>query len=98
MLPNFHGSINGSHLLIPFDLEAEFGLVNDDICNGRLSHVLLLSASWILENGQYVTEISSLYICRTRTHPGRGVSGLPASNAEEEIISNHYMGVFITSS
>ena len=85
-------------MLIQFDLETGFGLVSDDICNGRLSHALLFRASWVLGSGQYLTEISSLYIWRTRTHPGRGVSGLSTSDAEEETISNHYMGFFITSS
>ena len=89
MLPNFHSSINGSHLLILLDLEAEFGLVSDDICNVSLSHDQLFSANWISGNGQYATEISRLNICRTKMHPGPNVSGLPASNAVSEIIRDH---------
>ena len=70
VLPNRHSNINGSHVLAPLDLETEFGLVSDDICNASLSHDQLFSANWISGNGQYAKEISRLHICRARTHPG----------------------------
>ena len=45
VLPNRDSSIKGSHVLIPLDLETEFGQVSDDICNASLSLDQLFSAN-----------------------------------------------------
>ena len=86
--PNFKGSILGTMILSPLDLEEKFGLIGGDIMHGQMTLDQMWAARPLLNYGDYRGPLKSLYMCGSGTHPGGGVTGLPGRNAAREILKD----------
>lgn len=76
----------GIEILVPEDLEREFGLAGGNIFHGALSLGKLFSLRPVRGMADYRTPIPGLYLCGSGTHPGGGVTGAPGYNAAREIL------------
>jgi phytoene dehydrogenase-like protein len=84
--PNLKQSILGRRIITPFDLEQTYGLSGGQIHHGEMSVDQLFAFRPLIGWARYRTPIDGLYLCGAGTHPGGGVTGMPAMNAAREII------------
>ncbi len=84
--PDLQSLISHSHVLTPHDLEREYGLTEGNLHHGELMLDQFLFMRPVPGWAQYRTPIDGLWLCGPGTHPGGGVSGLPARNAAREIL------------
>src|SRR5205823_14813367 len=75
-------------LIIPLDLEQNYGLTGGHIFHGELALDQLFIMRPMLGWARYKTPIRGLYMCGSGTHPGGGLSGTSGMNAAREIIKD----------
>ncbi len=83
--PNFARAVVGRQVLLPLDLEREFGLTGGDIFHGALHPDQLYSLRPAVGHADYRMPVAGLYLCGSGAHPGGGVTGAPGHNAAREI-------------
>jgi phytoene dehydrogenase-like protein len=84
--PGLRRLVVGSQVLTPRDLEDTYGITGGHPGHGEPSLDQLFLSRPLLGWGRYRAPVPGLYLCGAGTHPGGGVTGLPASNAAREIL------------
>jgi phytoene dehydrogenase-like protein len=84
--PGLRRLVVGSQVLSPRDLEDTYGITGGHPGHGEPSLDQLFLSRPLLGWGRYRAPVPGLYLCGAGTHPGGGVTGLPASNAAREIL------------
>ncbi len=79
--PGIGKSLVGSELLSPVDLEKLYNMPGGHWHHGELQADQMAMMRPIHAASRYATPIKGLYLCGAGSHPGGGVSGLPALNA-----------------
>ncbi len=83
--PNVPEAVEEMEVLSPPDLEERYGLLGGNIFHGEMSLDQLFSLRPIPGYADYRTPIGGLYLCGSGTHPGGGVTGIPARNCARVI-------------
>lgn len=86
--PNFKDLVVARQVLTPADLESSYGLTGGHVLHGETTIDQFFAFRPLLGWAQYRTPIEALYLCGAGTHPGGGVTGLPALNASREILKD----------
>jgi phytoene dehydrogenase-like protein len=84
--PGLRRLLVGSQVLTPRDLEETYGITGGHPGHGEPSLDQLFVSRPLLGWARYRAPVPGLYLCGAGTHPGGGVTGLPASNAAREIL------------
>lgn len=84
--PGIKGMVLHRQVLVPPDLECEYGLASGDIFHGQMSLDQLLFMRPVPGYPAYHTPIKNLYLCGSGSHPGGGVTGAPGYNASKEVL------------
>jgi phytoene dehydrogenase-like protein len=84
--PGLRGSIEGTQVLTPVDLERSYGLPGGHIYHGEPALDQLFTMRPLLGWSNYTTPIANLFLCGSGTHPGGGVTGASGQNAAREIL------------
>ncbi len=83
--PGFPDLVEEIQVIGPADLERDYGLVGGSIFQGEMSLDQMFSLRPIPGYADYRTPIDGLYLCGAGTHPGGGVTGIPARNCVKVI-------------
>ena len=86
--PGFSQSVEHVEVLAPPDLESRFGLIGGNIMQGEMSVDQMFSFRPIPDYGDYRSPIHGVYLCGSGTHPGGGVSGIPARNCAQVVLKD----------
>ena len=86
--PGFANSIEHMEVLAPPDLEERFGLIGGNIMQGEMSVNQMFSFRPIPDYADYRSPVEGFYLCGSGTHPGGGVSGIPARNCAKVVASD----------
>ena len=84
--PGLRKLIVGRQVLLPRDIETEFGVTGGHPLHGEPSLDQLFVTRPILGMARYRAPLAGLYLCGAGTHPGGGVTGAPGANAAAEIL------------
>lgn len=84
--PGLRGLITQAELLMPYDIEARFGMVGGNWHHGELSVEQMLFLRPLPGISQYSTPIKGLWLASAGSHPGGGISGAAGWNAAERIL------------
>ncbi len=90
--PGFEASVEHVEVLAPPDIEDRYGLIGGNIMQGEMSIDQMFSFRPIPGYGDYRTPIAGLYMCGGGTHPGGGVSGVPARNCAQVVSRDRKWG------
>lgn len=85
--PGIGARVVGSEVLAPPDIEARFGIPGGHWHHGELAIDQMFMLRPVPALAQYATPVEGLYLCGAGSHPGGGVSGLPAMNAVGRILA-----------
>ena len=85
-VPDVADHVVGKQVMVPPDLEAEYGLVGGNIHHGEHALDQLLVRP-IPECIGYKTPIPGLLLCGSGSHPGGGLTCAPGLLAADEILS-----------
>jgi phytoene dehydrogenase-like protein len=83
--PGFASGVEHMEVLAPPDIEARYGLIGGNIMQGEMAVDQMFCFRPIPDYADYRTPIASLYMCGGGTHPGGGVSGVPARNCAQTV-------------
>ncbi len=86
MAPNFESLIEHRHILGPYEMEQEYGLIGGNIMHGDLQLDQMFSWRPHSRYSDYRSPVHGFYLCGAGTHPGGGVSGASGHNASREIL------------
>jgi phytoene dehydrogenase-like protein len=84
--PGIRGLIGHAELLMPYDIEARYGMVGGNWHHGELSVEQMLFMRPVIGAAQYETPLEGLWLASAGNHPGGGISGASGWNAAERII------------
>ena len=84
--PGIGALISHAELLMPYDIEARYGLIGGNWHHGELSVEQMLFLRPFPGIAQYQTPIAGLWLAGAGCHPGGGISGAAGWNAAERII------------
>ncbi len=84
--PDIASRIEASELLIPEDIEEEFGITGGHWHHGELTLDQFLFVRPVSAAAQYAMPLDGLFLCGAGTHPGGGVSGAAGRNAARTIM------------
>ena len=86
LAPGFKGRVLASEVLIPHDLETQFGLSGGQWHHGEvtLDQMFFLRPAGGFQ--RYRMPIPGLWLCGAGAHPGGNLSGAPGANAAREIL------------
>lgn len=84
--PGIRALVTHAELLMPYDIEARYGLVGGNWHHGELSVEQMLFNRPVAGIAQYATPIEGLWLAGAGCHPGGGISGAAGWNAAERII------------
>jgi len=84
--PNLKDLISDLEVLVPPDLEAEFGLTQGDYFQGVPGIDQLFFNRPLPALSNYAMPIDRLYLCGSSAHPGNAVTGMPGALAAEAAI------------
>lgn len=84
--PGIGALISHAELLMPYDIEARYGLIGGNWHHGELSVEQMLFLRPVPGIAQYETPIAGLWLAGAGCHPGGGISGAAGWNAAERII------------
>jgi len=84
--PDFPDLVVGHQVLLPADLEDQYGLSGGHLLHGEPALDQLFAWRPLMSCAQYRTPIRNLYLCGSGTHPGGVVSGASGCNATREIL------------
>jgi phytoene dehydrogenase-like protein len=79
--PGIGGLVEGAELLMPYDIEARYGLAGGQWHAGELSVEQMLFLRPLPGIAQYRGPVPGLWLASAGCHPGGGVSGTPGWNA-----------------
>ena len=77
-----------AELLMPSDLEQNFGLVGGNWHHGELAVERMLFLRPLIGVSQYATPLEGLWLAGSGSHPGGGVSGAAGWNAAERFLAS----------
>jgi phytoene dehydrogenase-like protein len=86
--PGLRSLVLGKQVLLPRDLEAEYGMTGGHPLHGEPSLDQLFLTRPLLGLARYRAPLAGLYLCGAGTHPGGGVTGGPGANAAAEILKD----------
>ncbi len=84
--PGIGSLVRHAELLMPYDIEAKYGMVGGNWHHGELSVEQMLFLRPMAGVAQYSTPIKGLWLAGAGSHPGGGISGASGWNAAERII------------
>ena len=84
--PGIRAQIQHAELLMPYDIEARYGMVGGNWHHGELAVEQMLFLRPLPEAAQYSTAIPGLWLAGAGNHPGGGITGAAGWNAAERII------------
>ena len=84
--PGIRALIQNAELLMPYDIEARYGMVGGNWHHGELAVEQMLFLRPLPEAAQYSTPVPGLWLAGAGNHPGGGVSGAAGWNAAERIL------------
>jgi phytoene dehydrogenase-like protein len=84
--PGIGALITHAELLMPYDIEARFGMIGGNWHHGELSVEQMLFARPLPGIAQYETPIAGLWLAGAGCHPGGGISGAAGWNAAGRIL------------
>ncbi len=84
--PGLRRSIVASELLLPADLEREFGMTGGHWHHGEFALDQALMLRPVPGAAQYAMPVGGLYLCGAGCHPGGGVMGCAGRNAAQAVI------------
>jgi phytoene dehydrogenase-like protein len=84
--PGLRGLICGAELLVPPDIEEEFGINGGHWHHGELALDQFLMLRPVPGAAQYAMPVAGLYLCGAGCHPGGGVMGSAGRNAAQVIL------------
>jgi len=90
--PGFANSVEHIEVLAPADIEKKFGLIGGNIMQGEMSVNQMFSFRPIPDYGDYRSPVAGFYLCGSGTHPGGGVSGIPARNCSQVVLQDRRRG------
>lgn len=79
--PGIKSSVIASELLAPPDIEKRCNMTGGHWHHGELQADQMAMMRPVPTAARYATPINNLYLCGAGSHPGGGISGLPALNA-----------------
>jgi phytoene dehydrogenase-like protein len=86
--PGFGNSVIHKQILVPQDLERMFDLPAGHVHHGELSIDQIFFRRPVARYADYRSPIPGLYQCGASTHPGGGVTGVPAHNAARIVLKD----------
>lgn len=86
-MPGLGGHVTASELLLPPDLEREFGMTGGHWHHAELSFDQFLFVRPVPGAAQYQLPLEGLYLCGAGAHPGGGVTGAAGRNAADAILA-----------
>jgi phytoene dehydrogenase-like protein len=84
--PGLRAMILHAELLMPYDIEARFGMVGGNWHHGELAVEQMLFLRPLPEAAQYSTPLPGLWLAGAGNHPGGGITGAAGWNAAERIL------------
>ncbi len=84
--PGIRGLTAHAEMLMPYDIEARYGMTGGNWHHGELAVEQMLFLRPMAGIAQYSTPIEGLWLAGAGSHPGGGISGAPGWNAAERII------------
>ncbi len=84
--PGIRDMIAHAELLMPYDIEARFGMVGGNWHHGELAVEQMLFLRPLPEAAQYSTPLPGLWLAGAGNHPGGGITGAAGWNAAERIL------------
>lgn len=84
--PGIRGMIAHAELLMPYDIEARYGMAGGNWHHGELAVEQMLFLRPLPEAAQYATPLPGLWLAGAGNHPGGGITGAAGWNAAERII------------
>ena len=84
--PRIKSSVIASELVAPPDIEARCNMTGGHWHHGELQADQMAMMRPVATAARYATPIKGLYLCGAGSHPGGGVSGLPAYNAVQTFL------------
>ena len=84
--PGIRARVAHAELLMPYDIEARFGMQGGNWHHGELSVEQMLFLRPLAELAQYRTPIDGLWLAGAGSHPGGGISGAAGWNAAEALL------------
>lgn len=88
--PGFKDSVEHMEVLAPPDLQERYGLIGGNIMHGEMSVNQMFSFRPIPDYGDYRSPVAGFYLCGSGTHPGGGVSGIPARNCAKVVLRDRF--------
>jgi phytoene dehydrogenase-like protein len=86
--PGLRKLVVAKQVLLPRDIEAEYGVTGGHPLHGEPSLDQLFVTRPLLGLARYRAPLPGLYLCGAGTHPGGGVTGGPGANAAAEILKD----------
>ena len=86
--PGIGGLVRAAQLLVPPDIEAEFGVRGGHWHHGEIALDQALFTRPVPGANRYAAPVPGLYLCGASSHPGGGILGLAGRNAAREIIAH----------
>ena len=87
--PGMRALIPHAELLMPYDIEARYGMVGGNWHHGELAVEQMLFLRPLREAAQYATPLPGLWLAGAGSHPGGGITGAAGWNAAEDIQGGH---------
>ncbi len=84
--PGIRATILHSEMLMPYDIEARYGMVGGNWHHGELSVEQMFFLRPLPGMAQYETPLAGLWLAGAGCHPGGGISGAAGWNAAGRII------------
>lgn len=84
--PGIGALVSSAEMLMPYDIEAKYGMVGGNWHHGELAVDRMLFLRPMAGIAQYSTPIKGLWLAGAGSHPGGGISGAAGWNAAEQII------------
>ena len=84
--PGIGSLVVAAELIMPTDMERDWGLTGGHIFHGELSLDQAFTMRPLLGAGSYRLPIPGLFLCGSGTHPGTGLTGGSGANAARVVI------------
>lgn len=84
--PGIRALVTHAELLMPYDIEAQYGMIGGNWHHGELSVEQMLFLRPVAGIAQYATPIAGLWLAGAGCHPGGGISGAAGWNAANRIV------------
>ena len=92
LAPGLGETVHAAELLVPPDLEAEFGVLGGHWHHGEIALDQALFTRPVPGANHYATPVPGLYLCGASSHPGGGILGLAGRNAARAVMAGKGSG------